>query len=78
MAQSIDTAKSFDITTAAEDQAQRKYDQNTPYRLLLKSLPYAVPMGAAATSLAIDGARAFRYGQQALLSNNGFKKWLIE
>ena len=49
----------------------------TPYRLLLKSLPYAVPMSAAGYSLAIDGARAYKYLQQSALASNPVRNWLI-
>lgn len=75
--QQVNTAQSFDMNTAAEDQAQRKYDQSTPYRLLLKTLPYAIPMSAAGYSLAIDGARAYRYAQQSALASNSVRNWLI-
>ena len=75
--QQVDTAKSFDVTTAVNDQSQREYDQDTPYRLLLKSLPYAVPMSAAGYSLAIDGARAYKYLQQSALASNPVRNWLI-
>lgn len=75
--QQVDTAKSFDITTAVKDQDQRKYDEYTPYRLLLKSLPYAVPMSAAGYSLAIDGARTYKYLQQSALASNGVRNWMI-
>lgn len=75
--QQVNTAKSFDVTTAVNNQSQRKYDQATPYRLLLKSLPYVVPMSAAAYSLAIDGARAYKYLQQSAMASNGVRNWIV-
>lgn len=65
------------VQQAIDDQSEQKYNEATPYRLLLKSLPYAIPMGSAIGSLAIDGARAFRYAQQAALTSNKVKNWVI-
>lgn len=65
------------VQQAIDNQAKQKYNEATPYRLLLKSLPYAIPLGSAVGSLAIDGARAFRYAQQAALTSNRVKNWVI-
>lgn len=75
--QGVESAQQFDMNAAAEAQAQRKYDQGTPYRLLLKALPYTIPMGAAGYSLAIDGARAYKYAQQSALASNTLRNFVI-